>query len=221
MPLLIWLGVWQLGRAEEKLQRQAEWEALTPLAWPVPETAPEGQPVLLEGRYLPERQWLLDNRTRDGRAGYEVLALFQPDTGAPVVVNRGWVAGTRDRSVLPDVAVSGEPVQVHARLAPWPAPPILGGVEKPAGWPKRVQFLTHALALEHNGGPVSQHFVRLAGDPEPGALRVDWPPPNAGVSTHYGYAVQWFGLAIALCTLTIVASFRRNPRQDSDSSGAP
>lgn len=29
-------------------------------------------------------------------------------------------------------------------------------------------------------------------------------------ATHYGYAVQWFGLALVLLSLTIAISFRRD-----------
>ncbi|WP_246065432.1 SURF1 family protein [Hydrocarboniclastica marina] len=213
-PLLIWLGFWQLGRAEEKIQLEKNWQELAPVQWPLSADAAEGQPILLEGHYMPGKQWLLDNRTRNGQAGYEILSLFQPTVGPVVVVNRGWIPGTRDRSVLPDIPVSGDRQRVESRRAPWPAPPILGGVEEPVGWPKRVQFLTHELALMHVDAPVSEHFLRLANSGQPGALRIDWEPPHSGVSTHYGYAVQWFGLAIALCVLTLVASFRRDREPD-------
>ena len=30
-----------------------------------------------------------------------------------------------------------------------------------------------------------------------------------GAQTHYGYALQWFSLALALVVLTVIASYRK------------
>ena len=219
LPLLIWLGIWQLGRAEEKTLQRARWETLEAVEWPLPGKAIEGQPVIIEGRYLPERQWLLDNRTRDGRVGYEVLTLFRPDSdpalvrpesGPALVINRGWIAGPRQRNQLPEVNVTGDRVKLLARVSDWPSPPVVGSVEREASWPKRVQALTPEIAVETSRQAVSDVFLRLADSQQPGALQADWAPSRMGVDTHYGYAAQWFGLAIALTVLSIVASFRKS-----------
>lgn len=216
LPLLIWLGIWQLGRAEEKAAQQARWETLSPVEWPISGQAIEGQPVIIEGRFVPDKQWLLDNRTRGGRAGYEVLTLFEPRHQPPVVINRGWLPGPRDRATLPAIPVSGNEVyRLKARVADWPAPPVIGAVEEPKGWPRRVQALTPELASQNTDQTVDGTFLRLADEQQPGALQVDWAPARLGVDTHYGYAVQWFGLAIALTVLSIVASFRKPRSIDS------
>jgi surfeit locus 1 family protein len=212
---LVWLGFWQLGRAAEKTAQLARWEALSQQEWPLPGQPSEDQPVIIEGRYVPDRQWLLDNRTRGGRAGYEVLTLFQPSGSRPVVINRGWIPGTRDRARLPDVAVDAGPHSLQARIADWPVPPVIGEVARQDGWPRRVQTLTPDLASETSGEAVNKVFLRLADSEQPGALQADWAPSRMGASTHYGYAVQWFGLAIALMILGIVASFRQYRSTDS------
>lgn len=214
LPLLLWLGFWQLGRAEEKIAQQERWDTLNPEEWPLSGQANEGQPVIITGHYVSSRQWLLDNRTRDGRAGYEVLTLLEPTEGPPVVVNRGWVAGMRNREDLPEVYVSSGILRLEARVAEWPSPPVIGAVKQQAGWPKRVQSLTHEAAAETSAEPVSELFLRLADEQQPGALRADWPPSLTGASTHYGYAAQWFGLAVALVILSIIASFRKTRSKD-------
>lgn len=215
LPLLLWLGFWQLDRAEQKNAQQDRWDTLSSEEWPLTGQANEGQPVIISGRYVPDRQWLLDNRTRDGRVGYEVLSLLQPTEGPPVVVNRGWVAGMRNRADLPAVSTGSAMQRLEARVADWPAPPVIGAVEQQTGWPKRVQSLTHEAAARTSGEPVSETFLRLADEQQPGALRADWPPSHTGASTHYGYAVQWFGLAIALVVLSIIASLRKPRSTDS------
>lgn len=203
------MGFWQLGRAEEKALERAQWETLSHQEWPLIGEPSEGQPVTIEGQYIPERQWLLDNRTRGGRAGYEVLTLFQPDNSPAVVVNRGWIAGMHDRAELPAIPVESSHQQLQARVAEWPVPPVIGEVEGASGWPRRVQMLTPELASQSLDEAVSPVFLRLAGEQQPGALQADWKPSRMGANTHYGYAVQWFGLAIALLALGIVASFHK------------
>ena len=42
--------------------------------------------VEVEGRWLPQRQFLLDNRTHEGRAGYEVLTLSAGSPPPPAFV---------------------------------------------------------------------------------------------------------------------------------------
>jgi cytochrome oxidase assembly protein ShyY1 len=52
-------------------------------------------------------------------------------------------------------------------------------------------------------------ILRLADQNQPGALRADWAPDRMAVATHYGYATQWFALALMLTMLTVVASYRK------------
>lgn len=214
LPLLIWLGFWQLDRAEEKAAQQERWATLETQQWPLTGQVFEGQPVIIEGHYITDRQWLLDNRTRGGRAGYEVLTLFKPRQGTAVVINRGWTAGTGDRSRLPDISLDENGVRLEARVGDWPQPPVLGASEDPSGWPRRVQALSRENAVQSSGYDVSSTFLRLSDATQPGALQADWAPSRMGVSTHHGYAAQWFGLAIALVVLTVITSFRKHRNTD-------
>src|SRR5690554_2492987 len=98
LPILLSLGVWQLDRAGQKrlLQAQTEQQRHQP-AIPLSElqttTDPAWRALQLTGQFDPERIWLLDNRTRNGQAGVEVLQLFhdQPSNQL-LVINRGWLA---------------------------------------------------------------------------------------------------------------------------------
>lgn len=72
LPLLIFLGFWQLDRADEKRQMQAQMDAnrgavaqtLTELQQ---QADPSWRPLYLEGQFDPEHIWLLDNRIRGAR----------------------------------------------------------------------------------------------------------------------------------------------------------
>lgn len=209
VPVLLGLGAWQLDRAAQKSAQAALWEERdNPVEWP-PESRETGQPVELRGHYDPDVIWMLDNRTRDGQRGYELLHLFHTSSG-PVVVNRGWIAAPGDRDSLPGISSPEESVTIRARIAEWPEPMVLGDVDpvNPEGWPRRVARLTleKARAVDERIDAVP---VRIADD-EPGALETGWDSERMGAATHYGYAAQWFALAVLLLTLTIAVSFRKH-----------
>jgi cytochrome oxidase assembly protein ShyY1 len=211
LPLLIVLGFWQLDRAGEKQVMLEQWQKQSGnLDWPAHIEAglEVGQPVTVSGQYG-ESTWLLDNRTRDGAAGYEVLTLFRPDQGEPLVVNRGWVLAPRRRDELPGITTPREAVILSGRLNEFPEPPVLmEGSAEQTGWPRRVQALKEQ-DVEAPGVSVSPLILRLGGQDQPGAYRADWAPDYMGPQTHYGYATQWFSLALALVILTAVASYRK------------
>ncbi|MBJ7274968.1 SURF1 family protein [Marinobacter salarius] len=221
LPVLLGLGIWQLERAGEKQAQLEQWQQQAgSLSWSQHLAAglEAGQPVTLSGRYS-EVSWLLDNRTRDGAPGYEVLTLFHPVQGRPVVVNRGWVQAPRRRDQLPDVSHPSGELSVKGRLSEFPEPPVLKSVPSDkAGWPKRTQSLSHGQAREIESD-VASLVLRLSGPEQPGAYRADWAPDRMGPQTHYGYAVQWFSLAIALVILTVVASYRKTGVRNHNDNG--
>ncbi|AXS83734.1 MULTISPECIES: SURF1 family protein [Marinobacter] len=221
LPVLISLGVWQLNRAAEKQLLLDQWqqEAVN-LDWPdmVALDLSNGRPVTLTGLYG-NRNWLLDNRTRDGVPGYEVLTVFRPVSGPPVVVNRGWVQAPRTRDQLPEVDPPDGVFTLQGRISDYPVPPVLGDQPPATGpWPRRVQSLSKEAARAEIP-ELPGRIVRLSGDHQPGAYRADWKPDLMGPQTHYGYATQWFALAVALTILTIVASYRKTGANNDNDDG--
>ena len=224
LALLLRLGVWQIERAQfkETLAEQAQENAArSPLL--AHEVIEESRTVSwhfrrarVVGRFDPERQYLLDNRTYDGRAGYYVLSVFQYGSHH-LLVNRGWVPVGLDRNVLPDVRIDDRQVTLTGYLAALPASGLILGDSgyAQATWPKVVQV------VEPNSMARQLGFALLPGvlllDPtNPACLRCRWVVAE-GISAerHRGYAVQWFALAAALVLLLAVASFigiRRSAR---------
>ncbi|MDI9243742.1 SURF1 family protein [Marinobacter sp. CHS3-4] len=218
LPLLLALGFWQIDRAAQKQQQLDRWDRQsTQLAWAeqLNQGVAEGQPVTVDGHYG-DKTWLLDNRTRDGIAGYEVLTLFQPVAGEALIVNRGWVQAPRRRDELPQIDTPPGNVVLAGRLDEYPEPPVLvetTGVD--TRWPRRVQALTQSDA-EADSPELAPMILRLQGPDQPGAYRADWAPDRMGPQTHYGYAVQWFSLATALVILTVVASYRKTEQNNDN-----
>lgn len=106
LPVLVWLGFWQLERGEHKrelLERQQARQQAAPLAPHEIEQLndPAFARVFLQGRFDAEHSFLLDSRTRDGQVGVELLQPFHDElSGRWVMVNRGWIPWP-DRRVPP------------------------------------------------------------------------------------------------------------------------
>lgn len=201
-PILLSLGIWQLQRAEEKRERQADLEAVQ--AKP-PQTLPGADPaqladhrrLILTGHYWPERNWLLDNRQRDGKVGFEVVTPFELSDGTLLLVNRGWVSGERDRSTRPDPAVPEGEVTLFGGWWPPSEHPLLDGEGDSEGWPKIILAIEPEAMAKTLGTPLREHYVKLA-DGSPGALITDWRQYEISAAKHLGYAVQWFAMALAV-----------------------
>ncbi|SOB77281.1 Cytochrome oxidase assembly protein ShyY1 [Marinobacter sp. LV10R510-11A] len=220
-PLLIALGIWQLSRAEEKQVVLDQWQQeAQDLNWPeqVASGLDIGRPVTVTGLFG-DRSWLLDNRTRDGFAGYEVLTELHPLQGPPVIVNRGWIAAPRTRNELPNVNPPEGVFSLTGRIGQYPEPPVLSNKSAPAeGWPRRVQMLSRSVAVAEIA-ELPGAVIRLQDSEQPGAYRADWKPDLMGPQTHYGYATQWFALAVVLSILSVVASYRKTGSNNDDDNG--
>ena len=103
------LGVWQwhkgvLRSAEEaRFARGAE-RTLLPGATS-PDALPLFQRVSVSGELDGAHQFLLDNRSYQGRPGYEVLTPLTRADQPALLIDRGWVPFTGSRAQLPDVSL--------------------------------------------------------------------------------------------------------------------
>ena len=219
LPLLLSLGVWQLDRAGQKRALEAQMEqqrerpasplhdlsATTPLAW---------RALRLTGQFDPQHIWLLDNRTRNGQAGVEVLQLFhdQP-SNRQLILNRGWLAWP-DRRHLPAVPVAEGILRLQAEALPPPGPGFRLASASTAGWPRLITYAPAAVLAEHAGLAAEPLMARLQPG-SPGALRLEWPAMPMPATKHTAYAVQWFTLALALLILFIWAGYRPAHRENN------
>lgn len=222
LPVLLALGSWQLQRAAEKQQMQASIDALhqTP-AMPLSafaQTRPsDWQPLILRGHLEARHTWLLDNRTRDGRAGVEVLQAFQDTSGQWLLVNRGWLPWP-DRRQAPQIETPSGELQLLAEKLPDSVTGWRPGSRRcAAGTANCVVAQLDLTALRLQSGIALQDWsVRLTGDGSSAALQLDWPALPMSASRHTGYAVQWFSLAAALIALFIWAGFRPDHRGNNN-----
>ncbi|MEU6069239.1 SURF1 family protein [Streptomyces sp. NPDC047082] len=120
IPFCIFMGSWQLGRFEARVQdhrtatEQASSdrsEAARPLAELLPvDKSTSGKRVTATGRY--GKQFLVPGRELDGRRGFYVMTLLRTDSGRALPVVRGWLPGNADAAKAPappagEVTVTG------------------------------------------------------------------------------------------------------------------
>ncbi|WP_049722985.1 SURF1 family protein [Gilvimarinus polysaccharolyticus] len=209
-PLLLTLGFWQLTRAAEKraiLQQIQERQAGAPVEldeFSASALAPYTR-VIVRGEFDNQHLWLIDNRQRDGRTGFEVVQVFSLKNNQKILVNRGWLAGDVSRKQLPDVPLVAGEVSIFAELYPVNSHPLLNAQGETTTWPKVITEVNVALMADAVGQLLAPGILKLD-DASPAALRTEWQAVNMSPERHTGYAIQWFGLAIALVLLTLFAS---------------
>lgn len=216
LSILVSLGVWQLNRADEKravLEQkasQSEQSAMSVIPDQQSYSALRHRAVKVHGHFLPEKQFLLDNQIRHGKAGYSVITPFLVRDGRWVLVDRGWVAQGLSRQLLPDVSVSSEEIQLEGVIyTPYGEAYTLGGFSDGAfGWPLLIQYLDFTAMSQALNEDVFALTVRMAPESRPGYLR-EWVTVPMGPQKHIGYAVQWFAMAAAFLILLGIASRKR------------
>ena len=111
LPTLLFLGFWQLDRADEKIDliaRMDERRVLPPItpfqAQQLRAEELADRQLAMNGTFTDGQYVLLDNRLRSGRFGYEVVAFIQ-DQGLLVPLNLGWIQGDASRQTLPEVSL--------------------------------------------------------------------------------------------------------------------
>ncbi len=223
LPLFLYLGYWQLQRAQEKRVLQAEYDARA--AGPAVQVEPRLQRpealqfyrVVASGYYETDRQILIDNRVHQGLAGYDVVTpLRLQHSDIRLLVNRGWIPLGQDRSHLPKIdtpkglqeitGVATVPSEKYFTLA---KPPPLD-----RGWQtvwENMDLDRYAAAVPF---PVQPVVVLLDPKSPAGGFTRDWMRLDAGIAIHKGYAFQWFMLAATLVGIYLYMSLRGS---DADS----
>lgn len=217
--LTLWLGNWQLSRAEYKQELQARYDRMQQdgvVQIGAATVAKEDllyRTVEVRGSFVPGQDIFIDNRVYKTLAGYHVLSPFLIEgTAQHVLVNRGWVEVVNgSRESLPVVkrvdgvlTLQGIAVDTKSRYLEFK------GAE-PQG--KLWQNLDFERYQQQFGKTLQPILVEQTSDTGDGLVR-DWPRPDTGVGTHISYAIQWFGLAAAIVVLWLALNVKRESAQE-------
>lgn len=221
VAFFLWLGFWQLGRADEKQALLDQYATAQKTQIDItPQNAahlPRYQRAKVSGRFDPAHQILLDNMpSHTGQPGYRVLTPFQTPAGW-LLVDRGWLPIGSTRTQLPDVAVSDDERALTGTIDDVPragielaAPPV----DASTPWPRVLSFPQQS-ALEQQLGHKLISGVLLLDASQPDGYERVWEAHLGFMpERHIGYAVQWFAFAVAAVILFVITSFRTKKATD-------
>jgi len=212
LPVLLFLGSWQIFRG---LEKQEIW-SLNNLNKSLPIMAEKEallmnfdnavyRSVFLDGRFG-EESYLLDNRLHKQEAGYEVFSVFESSNKNTYLVNRGWVSKEEFNGLE---TLMNSRISIEGIYSPFRRFGLNLSEEKQlTGWPKKVQELSYDQAVLDLGKEIKEVVIQLSAG-SPGAYEPIWLPAEFKPSRHYGYAVQWFGLALVLAGSYIYFGFKK------------
>ncbi|GHC92601.1 SURF1-like protein [Nocardiopsis terrae] len=208
VPAFVWLGFWQLDRAEMRsaaVDLQRDNVAADPV--PVGELASVGgdvdpadrwRTVEATGTWDPEHEVLLRNRDGSRGVGFHVLTPLVTEDGTGLLVNRGWIERGENAKDTPDAPPLPEgTVEVTGRLQ-FGETEENTGLHNREGMPEgQIMFVDVDMLAEELPYPIYGGYVELTGQdpvPDPAPERVALQEEDTGMSASY--AVQWWVFAV-------------------------
>lgn len=216
ISLLCILGSWQVSRYLDKQDRIAqitERQAQGAISHKVLGTLnlTDVRDVMINLVPLEHSDKLLwlDNQQSAGQVGFKLIVPVRTVEGW-LLVNMGWVKGRKDRLALPIIPSLNELEM-----------PLTGAISIPGlnrfvsetaqndgQFPKVIQQIEFTRLASLLDKPLLPYMLTLT-QPSEGYIR-EWTPVVMAPEKHIGYAMQWYGLAIAAFVIYIVA--RRKKR---------
>ncbi|CAM5638474.1 SURF1-like protein [Streptomyces spiroverticillatus] len=205
IPFCIFMGSWQLGRFEDRVDshRSAESapdparQAAAPLASLLPVTTEtSGKQAEVEGTY--GEQFLVPGRRLDDRDGYYVLGMLKTGAGKAIPVVRGWVAGEAG-GATPPAAPQGRVTVVGALQASENAQ--TDGVNAAGGLPRgQVGMISSATLVNLVPYDVYDAWITQSSGQTGGMKAVPAvAPQGSGLDLkafqNLGYTGEWFVFA--------------------------
>ncbi|MFJ1547934.1 SURF1 family protein [Streptomyces sp. NPDC088246] len=206
IPFCIFMGTWQLGRFEDRVQTHDAAEEQpapgTRAAKPIDDLLPvdtvtSGRPATATGRYAD--QFLVPGRELDDKSGFYVLNMLRTDSGKALPVVRGWLPGKPGQTAVPaaptgEVTVTGD-LQASENAG-------TAGVDAAGGLPDgQLGMISAASLVNLVPYDVYDAWVTLQDAGSSGALR---PVPAAAPQgtgldlkafQNLGYTGEWFVFA--------------------------
>jgi surfeit locus 1 family protein len=213
------LGVWQLDRAAEKdelLRRYAASATAPQEDFPTVADKPpvDRYPrVAVTGRFVPGRDYYLDDQTHGSQQGIHVYTPFKVDgAGGLLLVDLGFLP--REAGHLPQVPpLPAGQQSLHGLYVPTPGIGMrMGGNALPTqnAWPKTTIYLdTTEIGMDLKQR-VFPRVLLVDADPHAAYVR-DFTPGFMPPARHRAYAFTWFTFALAAVVIFFI--LHRKPRR--------
>jgi surfeit locus 1 family protein len=212
-PLFVYLGFWQLDRANEKklsetnaTTRKSQETIFLKDLMPSPEAmaAIRYRTLQVTGTFLNEQTLLLDNQilktNKHTAVGYQVITPFQPaGSHQLILVNRGWIPLGKNRETLPIIPPIHHPITLSGTINQPSNGLSLALPQKSIvpEYPKRIQVIDYTkLATELKQDIYPFLLTLKPGDPSGFQMMPLF--FKLSVERHIAYAVQWFMMSLAV-----------------------
>jgi len=214
-PILIFLGSWQVSRGIDKtdiVEKHYMNKSLPVINEKEMSVMNEDnlkyRTVNLYGEFGQE-SYLLDNRLYRQEAGYEVFTTFETSQNSVFLINRGWIS-KEGFNYDEDILLKDKGISIQGLLSPFTRFGLnLVDESYVDTWPKLVQQIDYEAAKKDLGSNINNSVIQLSAGSS-GALEPIWKPVDLKPSRHYGYALQWFGLAIVLICSFFYYGFKKD-----------
>ena len=214
-PILIFLGSWQVSRGIDKtdiVEKHYMNKSLPVINEKEMSVMNEDnlkyRTVNLYGEFGQE-SYLLDNRLYRQEAGYEVFTTFETSENSVFLINRDWIS-KKGFNYDEDILLKEKGISIQGLLSPFTRFGLnLVDESYEDAWPKLVQQIDYEAAKKDLGSNINNSVIQLSAGSS-GALEPIWKPVDLKPSRHYGYALQWFGLAIVLICSFFYYGFKKD-----------
>ena len=217
--LFIYLGFWQLDRAEQKREFQSFYnerhqEEIINLNNNLISNTSDflWRRVSATGIFLEDQQILLDNQVNAGQAGYYVYTPFKIKNSPDIfLINRGWVPVGKDRNKSPKLIFTEGEVTIEGVFKKEPRTGVLlmeNKAEKLEDGVARFQKIVISEISKKTKINFFPYVIRLLPESKYGYIR-NWKLRNSGENVHIGYAYQWFAFATTLFIIYFVLNIKR------------
>lgn len=220
--VLISLGIWQLGRLQERralnaaIASRLDLPPVTLSGQPLDATDLEYRPVVVTGTFDFSQEIVLRNRAYKNVAGVHVITPLRiAGSDGAVLVDRGWIpyeaAGPELRTAY---ASPTGAVTVHGLIrVSQPRPSSLAPADPPLGpdrprldawfWPDVSQIQKQIPY------PLLPFYVEQDPGPDPNAIPAPGHEIDLSEGPHLSYAIQWFSFAAILVVGSIALARQR------------
>lgn len=200
------LGIWQITRGLEKRATQHAYQDETSFkAFQSGDAVRAFQRLKASGRFIAERQVILDNIIFNSRYGHYVITPLEVGADEPLLlVNRGWVEKSDTGLSASQLELPNTTVTVRGRAGSLPQAGYKMGEAFTSGqdWPRHAVYPAAEEVSAALGREV-QPFVLLMDHEDPHGFVRHWVPSEFGPGKHFGYALQWFAMGAVLFGLLI------------------
>ena len=207
------LGLWQLDRAKEKTSELNAFNspdayiAVNDLS-----DIDQYKKIKATGRYLNDKQIIIDNIIRDGKIGQMIISPFEIDKFSPLIlVNRGWLPKNSDIENDINIDIHDKKYEIKGLSGYLPKVAIRESLsfKNKEDWP-RVGIYPTIDEIKIELGQNLYPFIILLDQNEEYGFQRNWEPKISDPATNYGYAFQWFAMALAIIILYLVLNVKRN-----------